>query len=443
MSSPSDSESEIDLKLPARSASVNIYKCLEPGCLKTFSRPSRLQTHMLGHSGQRPFKCDLCDKDFTRNAHLKRHKQINHEGLKSADIQVKCDQCENIFANKHSLRKHVKKIHEVKQYFCDICDKKFHKNFLLRVHKLEHTGDKFPFKCNKCMKLFKFSSQLKRHERIHNGYSCDICNTTLEKWTQLVKHKAIAHCELKKKPTVSCEVCQKVFRSQANFKKHSLIHQETRETFHCPMEMCPRWFYFKKNLSQHLKSFHEGKKYLCSHKDCNAKFFSKQRLLIHIQRNHQDDSKSVSVSSPKKRKKPAKPRKDKGSVKKPMASLLSGVECSGANLLLQDERRPLDSIEKISKEVEELLGESSEAASDIETYVGCRRGGSSRTEDLETFQTPPMIHGALRRMENGKHFMKMRCDPFYDSDTDTEAQPVTESMSPVKPVYNFSKFMKK
>jgi len=443
MESQSDSESEAEIRIPSRCASVNLYKCLETGCDKTFSRPSRLKTHMLGHSGLRPFKCDLCDKDFTRNAHLKRHKHINHEGFKSTKNQVKCDQCSSTFANKHSLKKHVRKIHEVKQYFCDICDQKFHKNYLLRYHKMEHTGDKFPFKCSKCMKLFKFSSQLKTHERIHNGYSCDICNITLEKWTQLVKHKSVEHSDLKKKPTVTCEVCLKVFRSQTNLNKHRLIHQEDRITFHCPMEMCPRWFYFKKNLSQHLKSFHEGKKYLCSHSDCSAKFFSKQRLNIHIQRCHQGKSKPSSDINPKK---PKKPRKDKGTVKKPMASLLAGVECRGTNILLQEERRPLDSIDKITEEVEELLGETSEAASDTEVFVGCRRG-YRKVKDLGEFPTLGIIHGAgaLRRLEERKHFMKRRYDPCYDSDTDTESQqPVTESeKSPEKLVFDFTKFLKK
>jgi len=123
-SSVTDSEtSDSALRIPSRCASVNLYSCSYEGCNKTFSRPSRLDTHMLSHTGQRPFKCDLCDKDFTRNAHLKRHKQINHEGLKPCNQELKCDQCGSKFANKYSLKKHVKKTHEVKQYFCDICYK--------------------------------------------------------------------------------------------------------------------------------------------------------------------------------------------------------------------------------------------------------------------------------------------------------------------------------
>ena len=239
-----------------------IYTCCYSGCEKKFQRPSRLETHLLAHSGERPFKCNICDKDFTRNAHLKRHKQINHEGVKTPTAEVSCDQCGNIFANKYSLKKHVKKVHEVKQYECEVCGKQFHKNHLLKVHKLEHSGDIHPHKCNQCDKQFKFPGQLKRHERIHRGYVCDVCQLTFEKWTDLHQHKATEHCETKpneKEEIFSCDKCDRKFRSKAFLKKHSLLHAETRETFHCPNEFCPRWFYFKSNLSQHIRSFHEGK----------------------------------------------------------------------------------------------------------------------------------------------------------------------------------------
>ena len=445
-----DSESsDCALRIPSRCASVNLYSCSYEGCSKTFSRPSRLETHMLAHTGERPFKCDLCDKDFTRNQHLKRHKQVNHQGIKpTSSIESKCEHCGDKFANKYSLKKHIKKFHDVKQYFCDICSMSFHKNHLLRDHKLLHTGDTFPHKCSQCDKQFKYPGQLKRHERIHKGYVCNICNLSMDKWSDLQQHKSVEHVDVKSTESqiVNCEICDKKFSNKALLKKHSLIHKETRDTFHCPFEFCPRWFYFKNNLTQHIRSFHEGKKYLCSQSGCTNKFTSKQKLLEHLNTVHQAD---YIANKAKKVRKPPRKRKDKGSFKAPMASVLTGVDCSGAKALLGDEIRPLDSLENISREVGEFINNTSEAsASEAETFVGCRKGNYNKSVDTESVDDPNLILANIKRLEAGKHFNRVRIDDTdFSSDTDCDPEysktsKPSLSHSEPKQSFDFSKFMK-
>lgn len=53
-------------KLPRRP-----HQC--PTCFKSFSAPSKLQRHILSHTGQRPFGCHFCEKAYRQLAHLKLH----------------------------------------------------------------------------------------------------------------------------------------------------------------------------------------------------------------------------------------------------------------------------------------------------------------------------------------------------------------------------------
>jgi len=430
----------------SRCANKNLYSCSEPGCNKTFSRPSRLETHILAHTGERPFKCNQCEKSFTRNAHLKRHQMINHDGIKQSPGKVSCDQCDSTFANPYSLKKHVKRFHEVKQYTCRQCEKSFHKRHLLSHHLLEHKGDGFPYSCFQCGKSFKYPMYLKRHERVHRGYVCEICSSTFEKWSDLHHHKASDHTPIKSTETFICSKCNRSFRSKAFLKQHELIHLESRSTYHCPIEFCPRFFYFKKNLDQHIRGYHEGLKYLCSQSGCSSKFYSKQKLLEHLSKSHDIENKETIVK--KKSKKRAK-RKDKGMFKKPMVSILSGIDCnkSGAAILLKDEKRPLDSLHNISEEVHDFIYNTSEA-SDSEHFVGCLRGKKDYDDD---FSDPKYLIGSLKRMEKDKHFQRRRIEESYlSSDTDCESSainftaPLPPSTTTVKSnPCDFSKFLKR
>ena len=70
---------------------------------------------MLLHTDERPFKCDHCDKEFTRKTHLKKHLQgLNVKAISPSNFL--CEKCDSTFANQYSLEKHFKKYHEVKQY---------------------------------------------------------------------------------------------------------------------------------------------------------------------------------------------------------------------------------------------------------------------------------------------------------------------------------------
>jgi len=206
--------------------------------------------------GEGPFKCDVCNKGFTRDSTLKVHRRL------------------------HTSER---------PYKCLMCPKRFNTSQDLRTHNRTHSGEK-PYKCRVCNERFAQYGTVKRHELTHisaadeKTHICSMCGRGFDRKDALLRHSRIHESESKNK----CKTCKQEFATKMDLALHKSTHLKKPKVKDEPFlsessyvcNICNKWFDKKEKLKGHMKRIHETEqKNMCS--VCGLSFDNKIELIIH------------------------------------------------------------------------------------------------------------------------------------------------------------------
>lgn len=211
-----------------------------------------MRTHLVTHSGQRLFQCDICNKTYTQRGSLKNHREgVHFKELSS----VGCHICGKTFNGRTRLYKHIR-THSDENFECDICYKSIKGKKSLQNHMLRHSGVK-SYTCERCAASFFTMAELCNHRKKHllkaRSVKCELCD--YKTTTKHLVNKHMKRHTSAEKP-FPCKECGKFFATFQKLTFHQRIHYESKN-YSCPL--CSKMFYCKRSVSKHVISKHNSK----------------------------------------------------------------------------------------------------------------------------------------------------------------------------------------
>ncbi|XP_052804407.1 uncharacterized protein LOC128234289 [Mya arenaria] len=159
-------------------------------CGAAYAKLSNLSRHKITHREVKPFKCEFCPAQFVRKKDYDGH--INsHKGYRPH----KCNVCDKCFLTNKGLIQHQENIHMgVTKFQCQHCERRFFKKSGLFAHQATHF--EATMKCQFCDRKFRDKCGLRKHERTHTGnkhYQCHVCEHAFNQCTPFYVHMEKRH----------------------------------------------------------------------------------------------------------------------------------------------------------------------------------------------------------------------------------------------------------
>ncbi|XP_015126684.1 uncharacterized protein LOC107048155 [Diachasma alloeum] len=235
--------------------------------------------------------CDICGEKFKHQGTLDQHIKTQHMSWEKI---FPCPKCEKKFAFKQKLSFHLKSVHTtMRAYLCEDCGADFKNPASLRHHRIrKHQPNGNKRECPVCHKLVPFYS-LSKHMYTHKAYTiqCPHCDKMFKNTSTLKQHVRIHEDQRQHR----CDTCGVGFNRRDGLRLHMRVHQKTdsRALKECSCQICSEKFPNHSMLVIHRNRVHkDGKQYTCQ--ICNRSMLSTRSLDWHMSHIHNQTTPGIS-----------------------------------------------------------------------------------------------------------------------------------------------------